>query len=59
MKTNIISAVTPAILALAAIALSFRYVNASVLIGSYLSVAGVGIVLALDYRLNWRRMIGR
>ena len=59
MKNNIISAVTPAILAIAAIALSFRYVNASVLIGSYLCVAGVGVVMALDYRLNWKRLLGR
>jgi hypothetical protein len=56
MKTNIISAVTPALVAFAAIVLSFRYLDTSALVATYLCVLGVGIVATLDYRLNWKRV---
>ena len=59
MKTNIISAVTPAILAIAAIVLSFRYLDTSALVAVYLCLLGIGIIATLDYRLNWKRMLGR
>jgi hypothetical protein len=52
MKTNIVSAVTPAILALAAILLSFRSVNTSALCVEVFCALGVGAVMALDYRAN-------
>ena len=59
MKTKIILAVTPAILAIAAILLSFRYLNASVVLAGFFCVAGVGAVLALDYRVSWKRFFSR
>jgi hypothetical protein len=59
MKTNIISAVTPAILALAAIVLSFRYLDTSALVAVYLCLLGIGVIATLDYRLDWKRMLGR
>ena len=59
MKTKIILAVTPAILAIAAILLSFRYLNASVVLAGIFCVAGVGAVLALDYRVTWKRLFSR
>jgi hypothetical protein len=52
MKTNIISAVTPAVLAISAILLSFRSLNASALVAAYFCALGVGAILALDYRSN-------
>ncbi len=59
MKTNTVSAVTPAILALAAIVLYFRYMSASALIAGYLCVAGIAAVAAVEYRLNWKRFFSR
>jgi hypothetical protein len=59
MKTNIILAVTPAILAISAILLSFRYLNATALLAGFFCVAGVGAVLALDYRVSWKRLFSR
>ena len=59
MKTTIIRAVTPAILAIAAILLSFRSLNASALIAGYFCVVGVGAVMALDYRVDMRRLFSR
>ncbi len=59
MKNNIISAVTPAILAIAAIVLSFRYLDTSALVAVYLCLLGIGVIATLDYRLNWKRMLGR
>jgi hypothetical protein len=52
MKTTIVSAVTPAILATAAILLSFRSLNASALFAAYFCALGVGAILALEYREN-------
>jgi hypothetical protein len=52
MKTNIVSAVTPAILAIAAILLSFRSLNTSALFAAYFCALGVGAILALEYRAN-------
>jgi O-antigen/teichoic acid export membrane protein len=59
MKTNTVSAVTPAILALAAIVLSFRYMSASALIAGYFCVAGIAAIAAVEYRLNWKRFFSR
>jgi len=59
MKTHIIRAAAPAILAIAAILLSFRSLNASALIAGYFCVVGVGAVMALDYRVEAKRLIGR
>jgi hypothetical protein len=52
MKTTIVSAVTPAIIATAAILLSFRSLNASALFAAYFCALGVGAILALEYREN-------
>jgi hypothetical protein len=59
MKNTLISAVTPAILAIAAIVLSFRYLSASALFAGYFCVAGVVAVAAVEYRLNWKRFFSR
>jgi hypothetical protein len=52
MKTNIVSAVTPAILASAAILLSFRSVNTGAICAECFCALGVGAIMALDYRAN-------
>jgi hypothetical protein len=52
MKTNIVSAVTPAILAISAILLSFRSLSASALFAAYFCALGVGAILALEYRTD-------
>ena len=59
MKTKIMYAVTPAIFAIAALLLSFRSTNADSLLAGYFCVVGIGAVLALDYRVDWKRLIGR
>jgi hypothetical protein len=52
MKTNIVSAVTPAILATAAILLSLSSLNAGALFAECFCALGVGAILALEYRVN-------
>jgi hypothetical protein len=52
MKNNIVSAVTPAILASAAILLSFRSVNTSALCAEIFCAVGIGAIMVLDYRAN-------
>jgi hypothetical protein len=59
MKTKIILAVAPAIIAIAALLLSFRSSNADSLFAGYFCVVGLGAVAALDYRVNWKRLFGR
>jgi hypothetical protein len=59
MKTNIIRAVAPALVAIAAILLSFRSMNASALFAGYFCVLGVGAVMALDYRVDVKRLFNR
>jgi|CZKI01.1.fsa_nt_gi hypothetical protein len=59
MKTNIIRAVTPATVAIAAILLSFRSFTADTLVAGYFCVVGLGAILVLDYRLSWKRLISR
>ena len=59
MKTNIIRAVAPAIIAIAAIVLSFRSMNASAIFAGYFCVVGVGAVMALDYRVDVKRLLSR
>jgi hypothetical protein len=52
MKTNILSAVTPAIFATAAILLSFRSLSADALIAEGFCAVGLGAIMVLDYRAN-------
>jgi hypothetical protein len=59
MKTNIIRAATPAIVAIAAILLSFRSFTADTLFAGYFCVVGLGAILVLDYRLSWKRLFDR
>jgi hypothetical protein len=59
MKNNIIRAVTPAIIALAAILLSLRSLNVDSLIAGFFCVGGLGAILALDYRVSWKGWFGR
>jgi hypothetical protein len=59
MKTNIIRAAAPAIIAIAAILLSFRSLNVSSLVAGYFCVVGVGAVMALDYRVDTKRLFSR
>jgi|HubBroStandDraft_1064217.scaffolds.fasta_scaffold940815_2 hypothetical protein len=59
MKTKIILAVTPAILAIAALLLSFRSITADNLVAGFFCVLGLGAIVALDYRLDWKKLIGR
>jgi hypothetical protein len=56
---HIVLAVTPAILAIAALLLSFRSTNADNVFAGVFCVAGLGAVAALDYRLSWKRLTGR
>jgi hypothetical protein len=60
MKNNtIITAVIPGVIALAALVLSFRSsVSADSLVGFASVLALIGIV-ALEYRINWKRVFGR
>ena len=55
MKTKIILAVAPAIIAIAALVLSIQSSNAAGLIAGYFCVVGVAAIMALDYRLTWNR----
>lgn len=59
MKTNIIRAVAPAIIAIAAILLSLSSVNASALAAGYFCVAGVAAVMAIDYKVDVKRLFDR
>jgi len=58
MKTTI-RAAAPAILAIAAILLSFRYLNAEALAAGLFCVAGAAAVMAVDYRAEWKRSSSR
>ena len=59
MKTNIIRAAAPAIIAIAAILLSFRSFTADTLVAGYFCVVGLGAIMALDYRVSWNRTQSR
>lgn len=60
MKTNlIVLAATLGAVALAALVLSFRSsIDADTLIG-YTSVLALVGMAALEYRINWKRLLGR
>jgi len=58
MKTIILAA-TPAILAIAALLLSFRSITADNLVAGSFCVLGLGAVAALDYRVDWKRLFSR
>ncbi|HVU34060.1 MAG TPA: hypothetical protein VHE61_11535 [Opitutaceae bacterium] len=60
MKTNmIVLAVTLSLVAVAALVLSFRSsVDAASLIG-YGSVLALVGMAGLEYRINWKRLLGR
>ena len=59
MKTEIIKAATPAIIAIAATLLSFRSLTADTLIAGYFCVVGLGAIMLLDYRVSWKRLNSR
>lgn len=58
MKTNmIVTAATLSVLAVAALALSFRSsIDATIGYISILSLVGMAV---LEYRINWKRLFGR
>ena len=59
-KNKIILAATPAILASAALALSFSFpVNADSLIVSYAAVLALGVIVTVEYRIKWNWLFGR
>ena len=59
MKKNLIIAVPISLMAVAALVLSFRSpVTAESLIG-YVSVFALLSVAALEYRISWKRLLGR
>jgi hypothetical protein len=59
MKKNLLLAVPASFIAVAALVLSFRApVNAEALIGYATVLALVGVA-ALEYRLSWKRLLGR
>jgi hypothetical protein len=59
MKTKILQAAAPAILVIAALLLSFRSTDTDTLFAGYFCVLGVVAVLAVDYRVDWKRLFGR
>lgn len=59
MKIQIIRAATPAIVALAAILLSFRSTNADSLVAVSFCVLGLCAIMALDYRVGAKGYAGR
>ena len=59
MKKFIVIAVPVSVIAVAALVLSVRSsLNAEAIIG-YVSVLALLAVVALDYRLSWKRLFGR
>lgn len=59
MKNKVLLAVIPGVIVSAALLLSFRFpVTADAIVG-YLSVLTLLGVAALEYRLNWKRLLGR
>jgi hypothetical protein len=59
MKNKLILAVIPGVIVPAALLLSFRtLITAEALVG-YLSVLTLLGVAALEYRLNWKNLLGR
>ena len=59
MNKNIIIAVPLSLVAVAALALSYRFsVTAEAAIG-YVSVLALLAVVALEYRITWKRLFGR
>jgi hypothetical protein len=59
MKTKIIYAAAPAILAIAALLLSFRSLNADNVFAGIFCAVGLAAVLMLDYRVSFKRLIRR
>ncbi len=59
MKTKIVYAATPAILAIAALLLSFRSLNADNVFAGLFCVAGLTAVLLLDYRVDLKKFTRR
>jgi len=55
MKTKLILAVAPAIIAITALLLSIQSSSAAGIVAGYFCVAGVSAIMALDYRLSWNR----
>lgn len=59
MKTKIVYAAAPAVIAIAALLLSFRSLNADNVCAGIFCVAGLSAVLMLDYRVDRKSLIGR
>jgi hypothetical protein len=59
MKTNIVRAGTPALVAITAILLSFGSINADSLVAASFCVLGLCAIMALDYRVGGKSSLGR
>jgi hypothetical protein len=58
-KNILLLAVTPGVIALAALVLSIRsHVNAESLVG-FACVLTLAALATIEYRINWRRIFGR
>jgi len=58
--TKNLLAATPAIIAAAALTLSVRSpVKAGTLFAGYGCVLALGALVALEYRINWKRLVSR
>ena len=59
MKTKILYAATPAVIAIAALLLSFRSLNADNVFAGAFCVAGLAAVAMLDYRVSPKKLLNR
>lgn len=59
MKNKIILAVIPGVIVSAALLLSFRPPVTTESVIGYLSVLALGGVAAMEYGVNWKRILGR
>ena len=59
MKTKIAYAAAPAVIAIAALLLSFRSLSADNVFAGIFCVAGLAAVAMLDYRVSLKRLINR
>lgn len=59
MKTKIAYAAAPAVIAIAALLLSFRSLNADNVFAGIFCVAGLAVVAMLDYRVSPKKLFNR
>lgn len=59
MKTKIAYAAAPAVIAIAALLLSFRSLNADNVFAGIFCVGGLAAVAMLDYRVSLKRLVNR